>query len=816
MNIRRTRLFRGAVLFRLWLGLVSSILSALSVTASADGGAAIRLVPFARTVHPAVRQSTIIEPVDASRLMAFTICLDWRDRAGAEACADAVSDPNSPRFRCWLTPEEIAERFGPSQAAYDRVGQFLRAGGFRVTNTYRNRLAIRVTGTAERIESVLHTKLRWLREGAKLRDRRAGPNAPPLTFYANVTPVQFPADIAPAVLTVVGLENYTRPHPALAGSRSGRRDIASGFNPNQTRQAYDAWPIYNAGLQGQGRTLGISNWDGFDLSNTADFISAFGLPGAGGDPPPNIVVEDLSGGTPDSGTRGEGEGDLDNQMMIGAAPQATIIIYDGGPYGAGETTPTYLDVLAQEASDNLADILSESYGWGGFDATPYYDQHLTMTMQGQTYLAASGDSGASWEPYFYPAGDPEVLSVGGTELTTDDSGNWLAETAWGYSSGGEITDDPPITNKPSWQVGRGVPAADTGRDFPDISALASGYPEGGVVVYYAGNPGHDNGTSVASPLTAGLLALVEEQMISDGYLPADSNGKQRLGRLAQTLYGFNGRSDVFHDITVGNNGYPCTPYWDYVTGWGSVDMYNLAAALEQPLALSVTPPGPVIYYGQTQQCAATVTGSNVKGVTWSLVSGPGSVDSSTGLYTAPATGTTTQQAVVMATSTIDTATPVTGATTITVAPSGSSLAGTIELEGCSNLAQPITFTLRPASGPAGTQTVTLSSSGGFALSAVPSGTYTVHIKGAKWLASDVMGIVVNGGSAAGANATLLPGDINGDNVVDIQDFSVLAAAFGSDPSTANWNPDADLNCDGVVDINDFSLLAADFGLSGDP
>ncbi|MBK8022712.1 MAG: hypothetical protein IPK19_15080 [Chloroflexi bacterium] len=49
--------------------------------------------------------------------------------------------------------------------------------------------------------------------------------------------------------------------------------------------------------------------------------------------------------------------------------------------------------------------------------------------------------------------------------------------------------------------------------------------------------------------------------------------------------------------------------------------------------------------------------------------------------------------------------------------------------------------------------------------------------------------------------------------MNIADFSLLAAAFGSSTGDANFNPDADLNNDNVVNISDFSLLAANFGLS---
>jgi hypothetical protein len=55
--------------------------------------------------------------------------------------------------------------------------------------------------------------------------------------------------------------------------------------------------------------------------------------------------------------------------------------------------------------------------------------------------------------------------------------------------------------------------------------------------------------------------------------------------------------------------------------------------------------------------------------------------------------------------------------------------------------------------------------------------------------------------------SMIPGDINLDNVVDIYDALLLAAAFRSTPADPNWNINADLNTDNVIDIFDAIILA---------
>src|SRR2546429_9342597 len=77
--------------------------------------------------------------------------------------------------------------------------------------------------------------------------------------------------------------------------------------------------------------------------------------------------------------------------------------------------------------------LSSSWSWFPADPStddPYFQE---FAAQGQNLFQASGDSGA-WNPtmiYVYPADDPYVTSVGGTDLTTSGAGGaWSSETAW--------------------------------------------------------------------------------------------------------------------------------------------------------------------------------------------------------------------------------------------------------------------------------------------------------------------------------------------------------------------------------------------------
>lgn len=61
------------------------------------------------------------------------------------------------------------------------------------------------------------------------------------------------------------------------------------------------------------------------------------------------------------------------------------------------------------------------------------------------------------------------------------------------------------------------------------------------------------------------------------------------------------------------------------------------------------------------------------------------------------------------------------------------------------------------------------------------------------------------------NMKIIPGDVNGDGIIDIYDAIAAAQAFGSNPASPNWNPAADLNGDGQVDIFDIIIIGMNFG-----
>ncbi|MBL8130571.1 MAG: hypothetical protein JNL42_01830 [Anaerolineae bacterium] len=125
--------------------------------------------------------------------------------------------------------------------------------------------------------------------------------------------------------------------------------------------------------------------------------------------------------------------------------------------------------------------------------------------------------------------------------------------------------------------------------------------------------------------------------------------------------------------------------------------------------------------------------------------------------------------------------------------------------------------LRPSGGgaPIWTGDATSDASGVVSVAELPTGSYTLWIKGTHTLAR-TQPITLTSGTNAAATALLLEGDATDSNLVNISDFSILAAAFGSSFGQPTFSAQADFNGDAAVNISDFSLLAANFSQSGAP
>jgi hypothetical protein len=339
-----------------------------------------------------------------------------------------------------------------------------------------------------------------------------------------------------------------------------------GLTPAQVRRAYGFDQItFTANGQtiqgdGAGQTIAIvAAYDHPYIHNDLQvFSQTFGLP-----MPPSFVKATPQG-QPATNSVWAREIALDVQWAHAIAPMANILLVEA----LSNSVSNMLAAVDYARNQPGVVVVSMSWGAGEFSSERNYNSRFTTPAGhiggsglpgGITFVAASGDTGARTK---WPAVSPNVLAVGGTRMTVDSSGNFVSETGWGGSGGGNSVYEP----RPSWQA----TVSGARRGNPDVAYNAD--PLTGVSVYNtvpnsAGNTGwfKVGGTSAGAPQWAGLLAIAAQ-----GRAYVHNTGS--LGNSQVHLYSLPATD--FHDTTTGSTRYATTTYyatpgWDYVTGWGT-------------------------------------------------------------------------------------------------------------------------------------------------------------------------------------------------------------------------------------------------------
>jgi kumamolisin len=519
-------------------------------------------------------QARITGRVASTQSLSLDLVLAVRDPQGLSAFLEDLYNPASPSFHQYLTPAEFTARFGPTQADYDAVVAFANRNGLAITGGSRDGMDLQVKASAAAVESAMHISLHTYQHPTENR-----------SFYA---PDREPTlDLPFSLWHISGLDNYSIPHPlyvkksdyAKANGLSAANVVAhstTGSGPQSSFLGSDMRAAYygTGSLTGTGQNLGLWEYVG---TNLADLTTYYKNINQTNKVPVTLLSVD---GTPTScvytaagGNCDDTEQNLDLTQALGMAPGlANLTMY----IGSSDTAIA----AAMTTHSPLPTTIGCSWGWTPVDPTtldPYFQK---MAAQGQNFFAASGDSSTwSTKNEAWPADDPYVVAVGGTDLVTSGAaGKWASETAWADSGGGITPDNIAI---PSWQKLNGVitsanKGSSTLRNGPDVSANAN------FTFYTCSNQSsclanEYGGTSFAAPMWAGYLALVNQQLAN--------TGKPTVGFINPTIYAQNAAQNVtsayatnFHDITTGTSGsYSATTGYDLVTGWGSPNTGLLAA-----------------------------------------------------------------------------------------------------------------------------------------------------------------------------------------------------------------------------------------------
>jgi subtilase family serine protease len=676
-------------------------------------------------------RAPLIGHLPATQTLRFDMVLPLRDRAGLQSFLQELQDPTSPSYHQFLTPQEFTARFGPSQQDWDALVAFAKSSGFEVVGGNRDGRDLWLTGTVANIEKALHVSVNLYQDPVDSR-----------TFFA--------VDREPAVdlpfqlWHITGLDNDSRPHPLYVKKTDYAKahgidpdkvvsHATTGSGPSASFLGSDMRAAYYGGtaLTGAGQNLALFEFAGTDLSDLSTYYKNVGQT----EPYTPTLISTGGYGTScvDSGSSAcdDTEQTLDMTQFMGMAPGSSMLyMYVCGDVlasGSGNISDTAcISAMVSTTDAPLSKQISCSWGWTPADPStldPYFEQ---MASQGQNFFAASGDDSAwSSSNEAWPADDANIVSVGGTDLTTSSAGGpWASETAWADSGGGVSPDGIAI---PSWQtpVDGCSGCSKTDRNGPDVSANANFtfYVCADQTTCTANEYG---GTSFATPMWAGYLALANQQAAANG----DS-----IGYINPTLYPAaegSSYSMYFHDITSGSCGkYSAATGFDLCTGWGSPNttgLITLLAGSSTPsFTLSASPSSVTVTQGGSGTSTVTVTdvGGFSGSVTLSASGLPAGVTATFG--TNPTTSTSTLTLTASSTAT-------TGTATVTITGTSGSLTATttVSLTVSSTASPNFSVSTSPTSvtvtqGSSGTSTITITSTGGFdsattlSASGLPSG-----------------------------------------------------------------------------------------------
>jgi subtilase family serine protease len=459
------------------LAVVGGLTAAMPAAASAQGR---QDIPQS---HPlwANAQAKVADTAPAAKL-SFRVYLNQRDNAGAEALAQAVSDPDSKTYRQFLSTDQVRDRFAASDATVNAVKTWLTGSGFSIGDIPSNRAYVEATGTADQTQNAFGVKLgKYNVKGQTLR--AADKN------------LSVPANLAGDVLGVVGVDQATNlfkpdhtdgidsgkatksvqpsdvapgpgfrnapPCSSYYGEKVDTTDPAfngkklpyapCGYTPAQLRSAYGVDQAAKFGADGHGTTIAIV--DAFASPTIYADASTYAKKNDPQHPlkqsqfsqhvfPADPVLE-----PPDQcdAAGWYGEETLDVEAAHGLAPGANIL-YVGGSSCEDNALDEALNYVI---AGHKADIVSNSYGDTGedipADEVKVFNQiSLQAVLEGIGVYFSSGDNGDEVARLGTPSPDfsasaPWITAVGGTSIAIGKNGQKIFETGW-------ETSKAPLTN----------------------------------------------------------------------------------------------------------------------------------------------------------------------------------------------------------------------------------------------------------------------------------------------------------------------------------------------------------------------------------
>jgi subtilase family serine protease len=456
----------------------------------------------------------------------------------------------------------------------------------------------------------------------------------PAATHAVIGAASAAAVSSPSDSAITSCAGATAEASSATAAAVGPLPATTAYVAQQLAQSYDFEPLYAAGDEGQGVTVGIYELEPNFASDITAFQNCYGISSA-----IKYVETDGGAGTASASNEDGVETELDIENVMELAPKASVDVFQS-PNSDADALAQYSDMITGTAGK--LNVISTS--WGDCEAEEgSSDQDSENTLfqeaatQGISVVAASGDDGAEdcelptgtaipVAAVDDPASQPFVTGAGGTSLTA--LGNAPAtkptEVVWNSgvlndvlgtvelevagAGGGGVSETwempsyqsaaPASLNTINSESSGSTCSAASGdcREVPDVSADAD--YDTGYTVYWNGSWTVVGGTSGAAPLWAAMFADADAESVCQAH--------GDIGFANAALYHVAGSSTAnyagaFNDVTSGNNdlddanggAFAAGTGYDMASGLGSPVAGNLAPALcDAGDGLTITPTAP--------------------------------------------------------------------------------------------------------------------------------------------------------------------------------------------------------------------------------
>lgn len=588
------------------VAIIAAATAAVGLWAAAAG--AVAATPRVTTPQDHRAKATRLRAVHPSRQVAVSIAVR-HDGRGLIARVSGRTVRSAPL-------RAIVRRHGAASADIQAIVWWARGRGL-IAEVGRLRTRVIVRGPAGRMSRALGVPLSHYRTRGG-RTYIAAPKAitvPPAltgvaTGIAGLSHVPLPVRVDPSPAPppqapAPPASPATCANTPFADLRSA--GLGTPMTPFGMAQAYGFDQI-GAGASYPRQTIAILEIDqSYNPDDVAQMQQTcrFGA----GSAPVAVRAVTLPGAQTQIGTGGNGEANLDAQLVATLAPAGTSVVVINV---SGQSPSPFSDFLEQASALPNLTAISMSYGTSemaqemGASVSPQEFSQANsigqaLAASGVSLFASAGDQGSMGPPadqctanfpmfglpgypsVNWPASAPGVTAVGGTmwnttTRSTADEVVWnevasVTGFGWPCPVAGGGGGQSAMFARPAWQAPSGAAIAGTKRLVPDVAMLA------GQPAYLTLNDGRaapTEGTSASAPLLASAVLRINAERLA--------SGRQPVGYLSPLLYG--PLAGAINDITVGGNdifatGLCCTagPGYDMASGLGAPDIARWPALI---------------------------------------------------------------------------------------------------------------------------------------------------------------------------------------------------------------------------------------------